>query len=119
MVSRKFIQDYGKIAVPLTHMLKKNSFKWTALAEVAFQKLKDAITKALVLALPSFNRTFVVECDASGSGIEAVLRQDRPITFHSQALHGKNLLMSIYEKEMLALVMAVLNEGITFWEGSL
>jgi len=38
---RKFIQDYGKIAAPLTHMLKKNSFKWTALAEVAFQKLKD------------------------------------------------------------------------------
>lgn len=75
---------------------------------MAFQKLKDAITKALVLALPSFNRTFVVECDASGSGIEAVLGQDHPIAFHSQALHRKNLLMSIYEKEMLALVMAVL-----------
>ena len=26
---RKFIQDYGKIAAPLTHMLKKNLFSWT------------------------------------------------------------------------------------------
>ena len=37
----------------------------------------------------------------------AVLKQDRPIAFHSQALHGKNMLLSTYEKEMLALVMAV------------
>ena len=89
---RKFIQDYGKIVAPLTYMLKKNSFKWTTKAEEAFHRLKEATTQALVLALPDFTRKFVVECDASGSEIGAVLRQDRPITFHSQALHGKNLM---------------------------
>ena len=104
---RKFIQDYGKIAAPLTNMLKKNSFKWNTKAEEAFQRLKEAMTQAPVLALPDFTRQFVVECDASGSGIGAVLRQDRPIAFHSQALHGKNLMLSTYEKEMLVLLMAV------------
>ena len=104
---RKFIQDYGKIAAPLTQMLRKNSYKWSPLAESAFQKLKDAMTGAPVLALPDFSQQFVVECDASGAGVGAVLRQDRPIAFHSQALQGKNLLMSTYEKEMLALVIAV------------
>ena len=89
---RKFIQDYGKIATPLTNMLKKNSFKWNTKAEEAFQRLKEAMTQAPVLALPDFTRQFVVECDASGSGIGAVLPQDHPITFHSQALHGKNLM---------------------------
>uniref|UniRef100_A0A2N9IK08 Integrase catalytic domain-containing protein n=1 Tax=Fagus sylvatica TaxID=28930 RepID=A0A2N9IK08_FAGSY len=104
---RKFIQSYGKIAAPLTQMLKKNSFVWSPKAEDAFQRLKDAMTKAPVLALPDFTKVFIVECDASGSGIGAVLQQERPIAFHSQALHGKNLLLSTYEKEMLALVMAI------------
>ena len=104
---RKFIQSYGKIAAPLTQMLKKNSFVWSPKAEDAFQHLKDAMTKAPILALPNFTKVFIVECDASGSGISAVLQQERPIAFHSQALHGKNLLLSTYEKEMLALVMAI------------
>uniref|UniRef100_A0A2N9H887 Chromo domain-containing protein n=1 Tax=Fagus sylvatica TaxID=28930 RepID=A0A2N9H887_FAGSY len=89
-------------------MLRKNSFNWSEKAMASFEKLKVSMTQALVLALPNFSQQFVVECDASGSGIGMVLRQDRPIAFHSQALHGKNLLMSTYEKEMLALVIGVL-----------
>uniref|UniRef100_A0A2N9EXV4 RNA-directed DNA polymerase n=1 Tax=Fagus sylvatica TaxID=28930 RepID=A0A2N9EXV4_FAGSY len=104
---RKFIRNYGKIATPLTKMLKKNSFVWSLEAEKAFEALKEVMTKALVLSLPNFDKQFIVECDASGVGLGAVLKQDRPIAFHSQALHGKNLLLSTYEKEMLALVMAV------------
>lgn len=99
----KFIQDYGKIAAPLTNMLKKNSFTWTPVAETAFQRLKEVMTKAPVLALPNFNHTFIIECDASSFGIGFVL--SNPIAIHSQALHGKNLLLSTYEKEMLSLVM--------------
>lgn len=88
---RKFIQNYGKVAAPLTQILMKNAFTWTAAAEAAFEKLKDAMTRAPVLAFPNFSRQFIVECDAFGSGIGAVLRQDRPKAFHSQALHGKKI----------------------------
>ncbi|KAA8538347.1 hypothetical protein F0562_027830 [Nyssa sinensis] len=94
-------------ASPLTKMLNKDSFKWNPIAEEAFEQLKKVMTGAPVLALPNFSKTFIVECDASGSGIGGVLRQDRPIAFYSYALKGKNLLLSTYEKEMLALVMAV------------
>jgi hypothetical protein len=105
---RKFIQGYGSIAGPLTQLLKKDAFEWTELAENAFSKLKQAMTTGPVLALPDFNKPFVVECDASGAGIGAVLMQDsRPIAFFSQALRGKNLARSTYEKEMIALIVAV------------
>jgi len=66
---RKFIKGYGSIAAPLTQMLKKNSFGWTASAQNAFEALKLAVTQAPVLALPNFAQPFIIECDASGWGL--------------------------------------------------
>jgi hypothetical protein len=105
---RKFIKGYGSIAAPLTAMLRKNSFSWSEPAEAAFQALKEAVTHAPVLALPDFTQPFLIECDASGSGIGAVLMQgNHPIAFFSKALKGKALHMSTYEKELFALVSAI------------
>uniref|UniRef100_A0A2N9FC87 RNA-directed DNA polymerase n=1 Tax=Fagus sylvatica TaxID=28930 RepID=A0A2N9FC87_FAGSY len=82
--------------------------KWNGAATDAFEKLKVAVSQPPVLALPDFNKSFVVECDASGYGIGAVLMQDgRPIAYYSQGLKGKNLFLSTYEKELLALVLSV------------
>ena len=86
-------------------MLRKNAFIWSVEVEIAFNQLKAAVSKPLVLALPGCNQTFIIECDASGSGLGAVLMQyHRPIAFHSQVLKGKALQLSTYEKELLALV---------------
>jgi hypothetical protein len=75
-------------------MLKKNNFTWTIAGDKAFTNLQQVMIQALVLALPNFSKEFVVECDATGVGIGAVLHQGRPIAFLSQALQGNQLLLS-------------------------
>lgn len=105
---RRFIQGYGVIARPLHDLLKKDGFYWNQEATLAFQKLQTALTSAPVLALPDFSREFVIETDASSDGIGAVLAQDgKPIAFFSKGLSTKNRALSVYEKELLALVTAV------------
>jgi hypothetical protein len=72
---RKFVKNYKNITTPLTALLKKNSFTLTPAASQAFQTLKMAMCTTPVLALPSFTKTFVLECDASEKGIGIVLMQ--------------------------------------------
>jgi hypothetical protein len=69
----KFVKNYGNIATPLTALLKNNSFTWTPVAAQAFQTLKTTMCTTPVLALIDFTKTFVLECDASGKGIDTVL----------------------------------------------
>ncbi|KAL0374355.1 UNVERIFIED_CONTAM: Transposon Ty3-G Gag-Pol polyprotein [Sesamum radiatum] len=105
---RKFIKGYGVISKPLTTLLKKDGFLWNEEAEIAFNKLKEVMCTAPVLALPDFTKPFVVETDACGKGIGAVLMQEgRPIAYLSKALAAKNLGLSTYEKEFLALLLSV------------
>lgn len=105
---RKFIKSYGSIAQPLTDLLKKDSFLWSDKALEAFTRLREAVTHLLVLALPNFSKPFIIECDASGRGLGAVLMQDqRSITFHIQALKAKYLHLSTYETELMALAFTI------------
>jgi hypothetical protein len=105
---RKFVKNYGKIAAPLTALLKKNSFTWTPATAQDFQTLKMAMCTTPVLALPDFTNTFVLECDALGKGIGVVLMQEgRPLAFTSKQLSERNLGKSIYEKEMLAILHVI------------
>jgi hypothetical protein len=84
---RNIVKNYGKIASPLTSILKNNAFNWTPTTNHAFQALKVAMCTSLVLALPDFNKTFVVECDASRKGIGVFLmKYGRPLDFTNKQL---------------------------------
>lgn len=66
---RRSVRNYGKIARPLTDLLKKGKFEWTTVGEDAIQALKKAMTTAPVMVLPDFSQPFQVEYDALGKGI--------------------------------------------------
>ena len=102
------MKDYGKLARPLTDLLKKNAFCWHEGATKAFNQLKLAMSAPPVLVLPDFSRDFVVETDASNTRIGAVLlQQGRPIAFFSKSLAVQHQGLLVYGKEMLAVVNAV------------
>lgn len=86
---RRSIKDYGKISQSLTQLLKKEQggFWWDLAAQQAFLQLQEAITSTPVLPMPNFKKPFLLECDASGRGLGAVLMQDKhPIAYFSKAL---------------------------------
>ncbi|GKA56430.1 ty3-gypsy retrotransposon protein [Tanacetum coccineum] len=105
---RRFVKNYGLIARPLTALTKKDGFLWSEEALKAFNKLKQALLSTPILRLPDFSKTFVVECDASSDGVGAILSQDdHPVAYFSKGFSPSNRFKSAYDRELLALVLAV------------
>ena len=94
---RLFVENFATIARPLYDLLKKSSqFKWTMRHNIAFNKLKDALMNAPVLAFPDFNKEFILTTDASAIALGAILTQETPkgevlISCHSRALKKAEL----------------------------
>ncbi|KAD4179495.1 hypothetical protein E3N88_28086 [Mikania micrantha] len=105
---RRFIRNYATVASPLTDLLKKDSFTWSDQSVNAFNCLKDLMSSTPVLRLPDFAKPFTMETDASGTGIGAVLSQDKqPIAFYSQKLCQRMQQQSAYVREMFAITQAI------------
>eukprot|EP00253_Pinus_taeda_P032599 PITA_32599 len=105
---RRFVRGFSQLAASLMDLTKKGAFEWTQVAQEAFERLKKVMSNYLVLALSDFKRSFVLECDASGERVGAVLMQGGyPIAFESRKLLPHERLYSIYEKEMLVVMHAL------------
>ncbi|XP_053392206.1 interferon-induced very large GTPase 1-like [Mercenaria mercenaria] len=75
---RKFIASYSEVAAPLTDLIKKgkpNTVIWEEQHAKAFHTLKTLLTQSPILRLPDFSRPFILQCDASDTGVGAALLQ--------------------------------------------
>src|SRR3954466_1583471 len=67
---RRFVENFSKVAKPLTELLKKDrKFQWNPKCEESFQELKRRLTSAPVLVPPDTKRDFDIYCDASRQGL--------------------------------------------------
>nr|GEV23917.1 reverse transcriptase domain-containing protein [Tanacetum cinerariifolium] len=107
---RRFIQDFSKIARPMTHLLEKETpFVFSKDCINAFETLKKKLTEAPILVVPEFNLPFELICDASDFTIGAVLGQRKtkhfqPIHYASKTMTKAQIHYTTTEKEMLTVV---------------
>lgn len=112
---RRFVPNFASIAVPLTDLLSKsvsNPVPWTEDCETAFNTLKEKMCSSPVLQSPDFSQRFLVQVDASATGIGAVLAQgssgeEKPVVYLSRKLLPRETRYSTIEKECLAIKWAL------------
>nr|GEX15853.1 reverse transcriptase domain-containing protein [Tanacetum cinerariifolium] len=110
---RRFIQDFSKIARPMTRLLEKDTpFIFSQECVDAFRTLKRKLTEAPILIAPDCDMPFELMCDASDFAIGEVLGQHqdkhfRPIYYASKTMIEAESNYTTTEKEMLAVVKAI------------
>ena len=111
---RRFIANFAKIANPLHALTRKGTpFLWGSTCQHAFESLKQCLIAAPVLAFHNFDNPFLMETDASGIGLGAVLAQKqedgsvRPLVYASRSLQKHERNYGVTELEALAVVWGV------------
>ena len=107
---RRFVRDFVKTAAPLHALMKKNQrFSWGVKQQQSFEELKIALTTPPILAMPNDTGEFVLDTDASDTGIGGVLSQcqggvERVVAYASRSLDRREQNYCVTRKELLAVV---------------
>ena len=112
---RKFVPNYAAIAHPLVQLTKKGAHTkvdWSSEAEDAFRTLIGCLETRPVLKLPEIGKAFLVQTDASNTGVGGVLLQyeggiRKPVSYFSKQFKASELNYSTIEKECLAIVWSI------------
>ena len=112
---RRFVPHFSTRAGPLIDLTRKAApvrVVWSDQCSKAFEDLRTCLTRDPILQSPDFSQPFLVQTDASGVGLGAVLLQgppgeQRPVVYLSRKLFPRETRYSTVEKECLALKWAV------------
>ncbi|KAI2644730.1 Transposon Tf2-6 polyprotein [Labeo rohita] len=113
---RRFIRNFSTVAAPLTAMVKRGNTRlnWSPDALRAFQDLRQRFTTAPILHHPDPQQPFIVEVDASSTGVGAMLLQSQgqpsktyPCAFYSHKLSPAEKNYDVGNRELLAIKLAL------------
>jgi len=107
----KFIPNLSSVTEPVRKLLKKEvEFTWSHEQQKAYDKIKEILTEqpGPVLKFFDVSKPVKVTCDASKSGLGAVLLQsDKPIAYASRSMTEAEQRYAQIEKELLAIVFSL------------
>ncbi|KAI2653667.1 Transposon Tf2-9 polyprotein [Labeo rohita] len=113
---RRFIRNFSSVAAPLTAMTKRQTTRltWSPEAFRAFDELRERFTSAPILRHPDPNKPFIVEVDASNTGVGAILSQRHgdpakiyPCAYFSRKLSPAERNYDVGNRELLAMKLAL------------
>ncbi|TYK19165.1 ty3-gypsy retrotransposon protein [Cucumis melo var. makuwa] len=106
---RRFVEDFSRIASPLTQLTRKGTpFVWSPACESSFQELKQKLVTAPVLTMPDGSGSFVIYSDASKKGLGCVLmQQGKVVAYASCQLKSHEQNYPTHDLELAAVVFAL------------
>lgn len=110
---RRFVPHFASVSAPLSELTKKSKkWCWGTEQDKAFRELKNFLVSAPVLTCPDFSRPFLLQTDASSTGLGAILSQvfedgEKPIAYASRSLTRNEKNFSVTEQECLAVLWAI------------
>lgn len=104
----KFVPNFSALTGQLRQLLKKDvGWHWQEAHSVAFNQVKEAISKDTILQYYDRNKPCVIQTDASSDGLgSCLMQQGKPIAYASRSLTSAERNYAQIEKELLAIVFA-------------
>jgi len=120
---RRYVPNFASLTAPISDLTKEGqsrSIAWTPACEDALNSIKAVFSTSPVLQLPRLDEPFVLQTDASSTGLGAVLLQYfdgtlHPVCFASRKLLDRETRYSTIERECLAIVWSVTKFSKFLW----
>ena len=110
---RQYMPDFSTVAKPLSHLSNKDvTWCWGPECQEAFEEIKRRLTQAPILGYPDPRLTYILDTDASATGVGAVLSQaqkgkERVISYYSKTLDAAQRNYCVTRRELLAVIKAI------------
>ncbi|CCE31587.1 uncharacterized protein CPUR_05440 [Claviceps purpurea 20.1] len=111
---REFAPHFADIAAPLNELTRRGKlWRWDEVHQTAFDRMKEILICAPVLAMYDPDLETVVEADSSGYGLGGVVSQVghdnllRPVGFYSRKLTAAEINYQIHDKELLSIISTI------------